>query len=183
MKSLPTVCNIKFRINLQCKIVSPPLTNIKIYHNFEVIRLPSFTLIIFNEKGRVNITGVKNFKKINKCLQLFNHIFSQYITADSIVIDNSTSSGNILFSNFNVKNKTRINLVKLKFFCNKKFGSDVKISLHPDFFPGAVIRRKSNSTVVLFTTGKYIIVGAKSEEEIEKSFNSLCAIIQNYWTI
>uniref|UniRef100_A0A914MC49 TATA-box-binding protein n=1 Tax=Meloidogyne incognita TaxID=6306 RepID=A0A914MC49_MELIC len=57
------------------------------------------------------------------------------------------------------------------------------ISYNPEFFPGMCLRLKeSRAVIIVFTTGKCIITGAKSEEEIystqNKIYNSISAFIK-----
>ena len=178
---LPQISNIKFRFNLNKHIYSPPLDCLQIYHNFEVIRIKNLVITVFNHRGKINITGVKHFNLIKKTLNLFNHIFGENVEEKNIVIDNSTSSGNIFHCFSNLPPIKRVNLVKLKQFIDESGEKEQTISLRPHFFPAAVIRKKKLCTCLLFATGKYIIIGAKSEEKIKKTFNSLCATIYQLW--
>ena len=53
----------------------------------------------------------------------------------------------------------------------------ITLSLRPYFFPGAVIRRENKCSIVLFATGKFIIIGAKSRAEIDHAYDTICATI------
>ncbi|MCG2881064.1 MAG: TATA-box-binding protein [Vulcanisaeta sp.] len=48
---------------------------------------------------------------------------------------------------------------------------------NPEAFPGLIIR-KHRSSVLLFSTGKAVITGSKSEEELERNVNELIAILE-----
>jgi transcription initiation factor TFIID TATA-box-binding protein len=48
---------------------------------------------------------------------------------------------------------------------------------NPEAFPGLIIR-KHRSSVLLFSTGKAVITGSKSEEELERNVNKLIAILE-----
>jgi transcription initiation factor TFIID TATA-box-binding protein len=48
---------------------------------------------------------------------------------------------------------------------------------NPEAFPGLIIRRH-RSSVLLFSTGKAVITGSKSEEELERNVNELITILE-----
>jgi len=58
------------------------------------------------------------------------------------------------------------------------------ISYNPEFFPGMCLRlKKYRSVVIVFTTGKCIITGARSEEEIyliqNKIYNTILMFLKS----
>lgn len=135
--------------------------------NFCVKRINSFVYIIFNN-GHVNVTGVKNFNKIREAVKVFAENFELVFNflIKSIKIDNSTTSA------FIELNKP-LNLSLLYNQIN-----NATVSLRPHFFPGAVLRRKHLPTIIVFSTGSIIIIGAKSIEQVQDSFKLICAIMK-----
>jgi len=75
----------------------------------------------------------------------------------------------------------RLDLIAFKRFIESEANWGRKVSLS-DRFPGAFVRHyQSNgqreSTVILFSTGKYIIVGARGPAHLTRIHRELCAII------
>ena len=142
---------------------------------------------IFPKAGFVNITGVCSFNDIPQALDEFNRQFFTKINVDEIIVDNSTASGTIEICDRAQKvhrtissKKLRLDLWRVKKLvsqCSKY--QNARISLYPKYFPAAVIRSKLAPTVLLFASGKYTIVGAKSVEKIRAAHQQICAIIQD----
>ena len=173
----PEVCNIKFhfRIEITPEFLSQ-LESIKgvRHNNFIVIREKKLVFTVFHKNGHINITGVRDFTKIELSLKVFNTRFKTNIALKDTQIDNSTSSGY-----FKERN---INLVGLKNFIKDSpyYRDNTCFSLRPQFFPGAVLRRKGRSTVIFFKTGKYIIIGAKNRQDIEQTWRAMRALMTAY---
>lgn len=52
-------------------------------------------------------------------------------------------------------------------------------SLEPELFPNLVIRLKDSGTVALvYNSGKVVLTGAKSKEQIDAAHTDICASIQ-----
>lgn len=126
------------------------------YTNFIVIR-HNFTYILFktgkNNNNHINITKIKKLENIDNAVEnlkeilfecKFNEIFRK--------VDNITASVSV--------NKT-INLQSL----TAKFQNE-KISYNPEKFPGLFIKF-SVGTIILFHTGKCILIGSKKISDIE----------------
>lgn len=142
---------------------------VKTYGNYKVLR-DTFTYIIFPSNGFVNITGIKSLQDIP-----FN-VTNQFCTSFSLVredigeltIDNITAVGN-----FN----RRINLEKLHHLANsrKKY-----FTVHFDrqIFPGAFCKTFGFGTLSVYASGKYVVVGAKCQERIQKLVEEVFALIK-----
>lgn len=164
-QSQPLIVNVKisFRIskhiNVKNKLLFVP--NVKWYNNFAIIK-KTYTFTIFTS-GFVNITGIPQINRIFyavKALRKLIKIKKQHIQTEP-KIDNTTSSGT-----FNQK----INLMNLKEKIQQSH-KNVKIKLNPFYFSGATFKFSEYGTIIIFSTGKYIIVGAKCYDHCLFLFN------------
>jgi TATA-box binding protein (TBP) (component of TFIID and TFIIIB) len=131
----------------------------KNYSNFIIFKINNFTFTIF-KKGKqfdnhINITQINSLNKIIKSLLILYKLFK--INVISVQIDNIIATG-YLNKKINLQS-----LVESKIYNNIKYNSEV--------FPGLFIRLKIG-TVILFHTGKFVVVGCKD-------LNSLKCITQN----
>lgn len=172
----PHIKNVKIHFKTECKPVKIPLhlkNKIKEYSNFVCIRFKPFVFIIFPKSGHVNVSGICSFSNIKTALNQFNSQFETNIQEENISVDNITASGKL--------SKEKIRLQDLNYS-----SLPVTVFIRPYYFPSAIIRHihdKNKQThrlpsIILFTNGKYIIVGGRSVEEVEKSFQTLCVIIK-----
>ena len=129
----------------------------------------------------MNVSGVRTFFDICNALQNFNSAFKTDIGFCDVIIDNSTSTGLIRLCD----SGRRLNLHRLQqhILCTKyQQKADryiVHFSLRPHFFPGGVLRlyKPFRGSAIVFSSRKYIIVGARSCEEINATVELLCACI------
>ena len=160
---------IHFKAKLSAEIPSTLKGNCKSHSNFITVRIKPYVCTIFQKSGHVNMSGIPNFEKINQALSLFNSHFFTNIREEDIVVDNSTTSGNLSISEKNIP------LDKLNGNSDK-----VTVFIRPHFFHSAVIRPGKSAdhrgTVVLFSNGKYFIVGCKSVPDITETVSQLCAL-------
>jgi TATA-box binding protein (TBP) (component of TFIID and TFIIIB) len=142
-------------------------------HNFIVFR-SSFIFTIFFKSGTVNITGIQRLTDISQAVSVFCQTFdiSRRDIVDSIIIDNITASGS-----FN----RDINLRNLKEKINGgKNESRIKsASFNPNYFPAAFCKTFGIGTILIFGSGKYNIVGAKSQLDVMEVFNLATTIIND----
>lgn len=185
----PSVNNIKIRL-LVCKAAIPSLklgieklagkTGDAVgakkkrlfseHHNFIVFR-NSYVFIIFY-KGAVNITGIKRFEDISDAIETFCESFcidQQQITKHTV--DNVSASGDF---------GHEVNLYKLKKQINGQ--EDVanlfsSVSFNPNYFPAAFCKTYSVGTILVFGGGKYNIVGAKCQQDVEKIYREMLVSI------
>ena len=56
-----------------------------------------------------------------------------------------------------------------------------RIIYEPDQFPGAIFKTSQGPVCLIFSTGKVVIVGSKSEEQILKCANNIANILKDFW--
>ncbi len=158
--------------NVKCRVTTTPFEippdiekKSRKCKNFYSTTIDSYSFIIFPKNGCINISGVKSFAGINRIPPLIFHHFHLNICPDNITVDNSTASGNLL-------PVQPLHLHKLK------VTEGWFIHIRPHVFPAAVIRKKvqKKGSIILFTNGKFIIVGGKSLTDIENAYKTLCQI-------
>lgn len=135
------------------------------YTNFLVIRY-HYTYILFktgkNNNNHINITKIKHFEKIDNAVKIITDVLKSCGFCEIYrKIDNITASINI--------NKT-VNLLTLV----NKFKSE-KISYNPEKFPGIFIKF-FKGTIIVFHTGRCIIIGTKTTSDIECLVQQLAGI-------
>jgi TATA-box binding protein (TBP) (component of TFIID and TFIIIB) len=171
----PIINNIKARIQLKnddLKELQETLSvwkKVKKYRNFLVIK-ERFTYTIWPASGTVNIIGLKNLDDVAKAVSEMCREFKIDVTRirSELVIDNVCASGHF--------GKT-INLLHLEIqlYKNKRFNVD----LNRMYRPGAVCRTYARiGTIIVFSSGAYIIVGAKCLENVKTLFQKMIAVIK-----
>lgn len=144
--------------------------------NFSIFRdsqCKKIVYTIFHNSSHVNVTGIPTLKELNFALFRFNKQLQQNIKIDDVVIDNITAVG-FIWEN----KKEKINLIPIEEHIRSLKLPLTTVNLRPDFFPGAVIRTKGYGTVILFSSGKYIIVGCKSECQLQMTQKNFLTNIQ-----
>ena len=161
------ISNLKCHVDFQKEISPPPHS--KQRFNFFLTKVSGFSFVIFNKRGFVNISGVKNFNTLHHLRKVLQETFNTPVKIENIIIDNITASGKLCWSNrYKFQNLTKLN--------------DISLSLNPQSFPAAIIRPKRHTyikkigTIILFSNGKYIIVGCKSEENLIETWKKLISI-------
>lgn len=175
----PKVNNIKFHFKVQnlsllnnsiANIITDKLENnfvgkqLKIKWNFIVYK-HVFSWIIFFECGFINCTKVKNYSDISQAIQEFciDFKYNRWDITSGIIIDNTTSSGSF---------KCKINLYKLyEIIVEKQNYQSVKYN--HEHFPGLYLKTYNKGTIIVFTSGKYSIVGSKCTRDAEEVFNTM----------
>lgn len=134
---------------------------------------------IFPESGHVNVSGIKHFHECDHVTLFFEQLFNTRVTS-TFHIDNSTSTGT-LANNVILP----LDLTRLIGFDGHSLPYSCTISLRPHYvFPGVLIRPSRQtaniiSTCILFRSGKFNIVGAKNQGQIQRTTVALQDIIQN----
>lgn len=158
-----TVTNIKVSLKSCClclstvqKILKEKNVDFSTYTNFLVIK-HKFTYILFktgkNKNNHINITKIKNLDNIESAVENLKDLLQECNFYELYrKVDNITASLNI--------NRT-VNLLDLI----KKFQRE-KISYNPEKFPGLFIKF-NKGTIIVFHTGRCIIIGTKSLSDIE----------------
>ena len=149
-----TINNVK----ISCKIPETPLSKIEaicykenikfnLYKNFIVFRTQGFTYTLFKKK--VESTFLKDCKKtqhvnVTKCL--FHNISHALDTLATLISCDRSSIGYIIAN----------------------FGIADKLLYNPEKFPGVFLSNRSSAKTIIFKSGKYVIVGARTNKEIQE---------------
>ena len=169
MSYLSSISNIK--ISLIIKNINLDLTQFKLkkFSNFCVLQ-DKFSYIIFKKSKtkltHINITKIRCFCEIDESIKHFFDLFKiPFDYFHSMSIDNITITGKV---------NRKINLLD---FIQKN--SDLSISHNPEKFPGLFVKFKGKGTLILFSSGSYVIIGAKSKQFITNIQNTLKSKLEN----
>lgn len=128
-----------------------------------VIRIkdPKTSALIFSS-GKVVCTGAKNLEELDQCLKKIikslEKINIKIKITPVITIQNMVASGNIGMD-------LNLNVLAMK-LDNTEY--------EPEQFPGLVYKlRAAKATFLLFSNGKIVCTGTKSEDEVHKSIDML----------
>jgi len=176
MDSVPIICNIKvhFHVRSRKKLIKKlkKITEgITWYHNYVMLR-NRFIYTIFWNSGFINATGIKCKSHIKKAVKHFMHLFHfSRKKKRKIIIDNITASGNY---NCNIN---------LRQFTSMSFDKHVmSIKWNRCFFPACFLRVYKHGTLTLFSTGKYNIIGSRTEESVNVIYKLGKTLIQEWIT-
>ena len=181
--------NVKCHINTDFKILKPTnkSTQVKLFQNFYVYRNWGYCYVVYfhvpdsgvtkkkeSRNGTINITGLKDFEEDPKrAFSLFCKHYLKIEVPQSIsnfIVDSSSCDGKLFAQN--------INLYELFNKVNKTPTLHMTLSLRPHYFPGCVIRKKQCSgSIVLFSSGSFLILGSKSKKIIEERVEDLCNLL------
>ena len=180
--------NVKLHLKLSGSVSHEELSSIlnssnAIRHNNYYILRESHSKVVYSvfpKSGFVNITGVKNFEDVENVLRMFNTRFGLNVSPCELITDSSTASGRIVDQN-SEESTIIIDLEHIKHIVDtESIFTDINASLSPASFPGIVIRSKSTPTCLIFTSGRFIIVGGKSKQSITAGYQQICAIMEKY---
>ena len=168
------VNNIKASCKVQGKNISSKLkvfekgriSVTKRKSNFFVLR-DKFVYIIFYT-GHVNITGVRSRDTVNEARVYLSVLIKNLdLTLSQSVIDNICLSGSL---------SRGLNLVS---FSDQLQQDCVSFCYNPRKFPGLSFPSTNNNsgTTIVFTSGKFIIVGLKHEDAILDAESRLIELI------
>ena len=157
------VANVKVHVKLNKKLdlCSEVLCSARQYSSFCVLKLDTFSVTVFPNCGFLNISGIRGFDQIPEAVKTCNKHLYVNIHPTSVIVDNSTAYGCL---NYN------LNLFELAKLHNG--AQDVfRIKIRQETFPAAVVQPVSNhnslmKTSLLFTNGKFTILGCKNHKEI-----------------
>lgn len=127
------------------------------------INEPKTANLLFGS-GKMVCTGGKSLedveKAVNNVKKLLEEYGVEYHGPPEITVQNIVSS---------VETDLELNLDRLAY---KLEG----VEYEPEQFPGMVFRiLKPKTAILMFSTGKFVVTGAKTPEEIEDAFNQLLA--------
>ena len=145
----------------------------KVFSNFTVVR-KQYVYTIFktrkNDKSyHVNITKVPSRADVKISLSLLTDIISNRFYVKSWEINNLTCS---FRTNFEIPLPDVFDKLR-KENCVKK------IRFNPERFPGMFVTFKAN-TVLIFSTGKMVIIGAKTEDAANHSLDLIMKFLNQY---
>lgn len=139
--------------------------------NFFVLR-KTFVYIAFFT-GHINCTKLRSLEDLQCCQEEFGTFFDS-ITRGKLelkapIVDNISASGSIA--------QSRINLQRLALFLQS---INQKVRFNPETFPGLSFRI-SPVTFTIFTSGKFIAVGAQRYVDLAISISLFFKFIQQFF--
>jgi transcription initiation factor TFIID TATA-box-binding protein len=157
-------------------ILSPENNNSKIYAKKKFAALihkrPNTTALIFTT-GKLVITGAKSEKESESEAQAHIDMLREIYKHD----DNGFDSFNFKIHNIVASGTTSyaISISRL----HRDY--PVVCQYEPENFPGAIFRMEHlNITLLIFASGKIVISGAKSVENVKTGFDSIVEILNKY---
>jgi TATA-box binding protein (TBP) (component of TFIID and TFIIIB) len=142
-----------------------------IRHNFVVYR-DRFVYIIFFQSGFVNATKIKNENEIEDAVEHFKKVFRVQSSIEESIIDNYQGSGSFY---------RKLALKELKVFLNLEIQSSAKsemeVSYNPEHFPGLFLKIGKHGKIIIFSSGKFTIVGCKNESGFLQVFEKCKSLI------
>jgi TATA-box binding protein (TBP) (component of TFIID and TFIIIB) len=142
-------------------------SKVKKFPNYISIK-ENFTYIIFPKGGYINITGIPSLEEIKNVKTELCKDFSLqlHMLTEEVIIDNISASGD-----FNYK----INIPKLQHILKN---TDFKTKFDRDFFPGIFCYTYTIGTIIIYNSGKYVIVGAKCLQDVKTIHKKMFVHIQ-----
>jgi TATA-box binding protein (TBP) (component of TFIID and TFIIIB) len=191
--TLPKINNLKVHIEVNNKCIDRIRKTLKLsgrkwkkskeFHNFLVIK-DKYSYIIFpeskNKKGKkkggyINITGIKSFEDVENVIPELCVTFelNRIQVTGEVVIDNVTANGDF---------GQKLHLPRIQEVINgetEKDGNTFSASFDRNYFPGAFCKTFPKiGTILIFPSGKYVIVGSKCVAEVQKVYQMMLAVIQ-----
>ena len=160
--------NIKASFYFAQQIIPPEHFSTRKY-NFQV---QNFSFSIYKHASRLlNVTGVKTLKELKVCRKMMEEHFQKEIIR--VRIDNTF---------FVKKNDLRINLAKLYYHLNVYYKVIYVPSYNQELFCGMHLKptEKAYPTVILFSTGTYIMMGGTSFKTIINAEKFVNRIIKRH---
>lgn len=156
------ITNVKLSLKISFSCLDTVIQNLsskeiqyKSYNNFIVFK-NIYTYILFKSKDKIqnhlNITNISNLEKVENAICIYKDMF-QSVNIISQTIDNITASFT-LNKSFNF-----LDVIE-------NFKDIAKVSYNSEKFPGIFIKFPIG-TVIIFHTGKCIIIGCKSVDNLE----------------
>lgn len=132
------------------------------------LRNPQTTTLIFST-GKMVCTGAKSSKMarvaVNRVIEELNKNGIEVTGEPEITIQNMVASANL---GKNVDLETAADLLE-------------NVMYEPEQFPGLIYRMRDPKTVLLiFSSGKIVCTGGKSEEMVNESVNNLYDLLDEY---
>ena len=168
---------ISCKINLsdQAPITLNKEVERRYYSNFIVIK-SKYVYTVFKKKGKdplyhVNITKIPSEKDVQLSMDHLCKIISNRFSILNYKIENITCSYDIGF-----------NVPLIRIFDKLKAASfTAKVRFNPERFPGMFVNTGDN-TVLLFSSGKMVVIGASKIENVKKSIQSILLFLKSIYT-
>ena len=151
---------------------------IKYYPNFCVIK-SKFTYIIFTKKKEknntfhVNITKIPNLQYVTEAIENLTNIIKEKHTITNESIENLTCF-------YHAPLKINLKQVYNNYTCFDNTNI-VALRYNPEKFPGMFINLK-NCTVLLFSNGKLVVIGASKETEAKNGVLHVLELVRKIAT-
>ena len=179
MFTAPSVKNVKIHFKIRAEAIPTLIRGLLknrisshlVRHGNLIVLKYKFVFIIFETSGFINATGIKSLEEIRKCLKVFRIILNiRKRDIRNITVDNITASGNF---------DQQLNLYKIrqKIHANHNLQKSVLANYNRDIFPGLFLKYKKIGTIILFSSGKYSIVGIKCRANMYKIFQETNVLI------
>lgn len=192
MPSPAHISNIKLSLKFEA---DPAVLKTYVKNNISITKPKNSSFFVIRQKcqektivfiiyysGHANITGVHVLSDIMKNFILdFILNLPSVVRINSLKIDNITATGCYpnLMSLINRSNQvTDFDDLLHKLDTEKTFITYIQYSTQK--FPGAFIKSTANCTIVLFTSGKFNILGVKCFEKIEEINIKIHDLISTY---
>ena len=111
--------------------------------------------------GKLISTGAKSIENSIKQLEIAKDLLLRADFINEIKLDPKVRN---IVATLDLGKKVNLNIL-----ATQLHGS----TLEPEHFPGLIVKTIFRTTCLIFKTGKIVIVGAKTKEEIEKTINGL----------
>ena len=140
---------------------------VKTHRNFIVLRL-KYVYIIFQSSGYVNVTKLSNLLDIKECLKEFENV-TRICEYSKFRIHNIHAFGKL---------KQSLNLHQYhQCIGHKARSEDIQVSFNPSLFHGLKIKVKDLGTFILFQSGNYSLLGARSIGKLQKLSAKISSLI------
>ena len=136
----------------------------------------TYVYIIFKSRRNsksyhVNITKIPRTEEIRPSIEELNSVITNDFIVTSYRVENLTYSLDVgyalpLMDVFELIKRKNADIVK-------------KVRFNPERFPGMFVTLESG-TVLVFSSGKMVIIGANTSEKMRSSLNSILTFVQQY---
>ena len=118
----------------------------------------------------VNITKIPNFEHIDRAFIELTGLIKEKYVVEKIRVENVTCTHHAPFI---------INLKQLFYRLKATAHPDIRnLTYSPEKFPGMFLKLKP-CTVLLFSNGKIVVIGASNEEDAKKGISNVLGLVQN----
>ena len=175
----PTVSNVKLSCSIDLLegdriVLNKDLKNTS-HSNFTVVK-KTYVYTIFKSRRNpksyhVNITKIPCTEEIGPSIEELNSVITNDFVVTSYKVENLTYSLDVgyalpLMDIFELIKRESVDIVR-------------KIRFNPERFPGMFVTLESG-TVLVFSSGKMVIIGVNTAEKMRHGLNSILTLVQRY---